>query len=320
MNLKVNPPFYSSAPIRSLNALSRALAVPVVSLRTLADTANSRYRLAKPIVKPDGTVRQPFDALQPLKDVHRRIKTKILARVTFPPYLTGSIRGQSYRTNAALHAGAKIIICEDVEGFFPSTSAARVYDIWRYFFGCTDNIAELLTRLTTKDGALPQGAITSSYLANLTFWRDEPRLHASLAEAGIIYSRYVDDLALSSKAYLSDEEQTACIARVYGMLTRAGYRAKRRKHEVFTDKRPMLTTKLLVNKRPALMPDERAKIRTAVHQLENRFAQGERGQDIKKELARVAGRVGKLKAFHSAKGTALTARVKRIRDVLQCKS
>ena len=97
--------------------------------------------------------------------------------------ISGYQKDKSYRTNAALHAGAKIVICEDVEGFFPSTSAARVYDIWRYFFGCTDTVGELLTKLTTKEGALPQGAITSSYLANLAFWRDEPMLHASLAEA-----------------------------------------------------------------------------------------------------------------------------------------
>lgn len=96
--------------------------------------ASERYRLAKPITKPDGSIRQPFDALEPLKEVHRRIKDQIFAKVIFPYYLSRRSKRQDYRVNAKLHAGARIIICEDVEGFFPATSSEVVFDVWRYFF------------------------------------------------------------------------------------------------------------------------------------------------------------------------------------------
>lgn len=314
---KIDPPSYSAQPILSVGALSKALATPVDVLRELARTAGSRYRLARKIVKPDGSFRQPFDALEPLKTVHRVIKKELLSRVYFPKYLTGSLQGTDYRVNASLHARAKIVICEDIEQFFPSTSENRVFDTWRGLFSFSHEVAELLTKLTTKDGVLPQGAIPSSYLANLAFWRDEPHLQDSLTREGIVYSRYVDDVTVSSKQRLTTAQQTKLIGQIYGMLRKFGYHAKRRKHETFSARRAIVITKLISNVRPALDPKERAKIRTAVFQLEKRTTDGERGPQVRLELNRVVGRVGKLTRFHKTEGSALAGRVRAVRAALK---
>lgn len=312
----ISQPFYNAKAILSLNALSSALGFESELLAELASNADKYYRLAKPISKADGTIRQPFDATEPLKEVHRRIKDRILCHLSFPYYLTGSLKGTSYRVNAALHAGARIVICEDIEGFFPATSATVVFDVWRHLCGFSEDVARQLTKLTTKEGMLPQGAITSSYLANLAFWRYEPLLHDAMFSLGIQYSRYVDDLTVSSKQFLSATQQTEVIAQLYGMLRKLGYRAKRRKHEVFTSRRQMKTTKLVMNCRPALPGRERAAIRAAVFQLEQRVASGEAGEELYKVLNSVAGRVGKLKSFHEPQGEALMRRVRNIREKL----
>lgn len=290
--------------------------MPEELLINVAAQADSLYRKAKQMVKPDGSLRQPFDALPPLKPIHRRIKDRILKRVEFPEYLTGSLSGRDYRTNAALHSGAKIVICEDIERFFPSTSRERILDIWLNFFCFSEDMANLLTSLTTKDGSLPEGAITSSYLANLAFWNQEPRLQAQLAQKNIVYSRYVDDISVSSKQFMPKDEQTALIAQVYGMLKRHGYKAKRRKHEIFTSGQRMLTTKLMVNRKPALLLKERQNIRAAVHALEQRIASGERGSEIKTELNRVTSRVGRLGTLHPTEAIPLKLRLRNVRQFL----
>lgn len=317
MNPTLLKPTYDLKPIRDISALSLSLGMPEELLVIVAAQADTLYRKAKPIEKPDGSIRQPFDALPPLKSIQRRIKDRILKRVVFPGYLTGSLAGRDYRTNAAMHTGAKIVICEDVEGFFPATKRERVLDIWRNFFCFSEEVANLLTNLTTKEGELPQGAITSSYLANLAFWNQEPRLHAKLAKMKIVYSRYVDDIAVSSKQFLSKEEQTTLIAQVYGMLKRQGYRAKRRKHEMFTSGQKMLTTKLVVNRKPALQPKERQNIRAAVHALEQRVASGERSLEIKTEINRVTSRVGRLGTLHPTEAKQLKLRLHSVRQTLQ---
>ncbi len=316
MTIPLLKPKYDLKPISDIASLSLALGVPQATLINVAAHADSLYRKAKTIEKPDGSIRQPYDALLPLKQIQRRIKDRIIKRVEFPEYLTGSLSGRDYRSNAALHSGAKIVICEDIEGFFPSTSREIVLDIWLNFFRFSGEVANLLTNLTTKAGELPQGAITSSYLANLAFWQLEPRLQANLAGKNIVYSRYVDDISVSSKRHLTKEEQTKLIAQIYGMLQRLGFKAKRRKHEIFTSGSRMLTTKLMVNIKPALPSKERQNIRAAVYALEKRCLLGEESADIRKELRSVTSRVGRLGTLHPVEANKLKLRLGRIRQVL----
>lgn len=316
MNQTLQKPKYDLKLIRDISALSLSLGLPESLLISTAAQADSLYRKAKPIIKPDGTIRQPYDALPQLKAIQRRIKDRILRRVDFPLYLTGSLSGRDYRTNAAQHAGAKIVICEDIEKFFPSTSRDRVLDIWLNFFRFSEDVANLLTSLTTKDGALPEGASTSSYLANLAFWNQEPRLQAKLARKNIVYSRFVDDISISSKQFLVEEEKTMLIAQVYGMLKRHNYKAKRRKHEIFTSGQRMITTKLMVNTKPALPPEARQNIRASVYALEQRASSGERGSEITTELNRVTSRVGSLGLLHATEAAQLKARLRDVRQLL----
>ena len=297
-------------------ALARALSVPEPLLLELSVTADSRYRLASAVEKSDGSIQQTFDALPPLKDVHRRIKTQIFSQVEFPEYLTGSVKGQDYKTNAALHVGSRIVICEDISNFFPTTTLAVVFDIWHHFFGFSDDVAECLSKLTTKDGLLPQGAIPSSYLANLAFWRDEPRVQAHFSRKGLIYSRFVDDIAVSSKRFVTAEEKTSIIATIYGMLGGLGYKAKRRKHELRTNKDRMIVTKLLVNAKPSLVKEDRSAIRTAVYQLEEQVRNGSRSFALSKEYSKVFGRVSSLGRFHGSEAEQLKQRMRILKPFI----
>ena len=317
MSLIHNHLCYSCRPISYLSALSKALGVSEEQLRKLALIADTQYRLADAVEKADGSIRQTFDAYTPLKEVHLQIKNEILTRVTFPDYLTGSLKGKDYKMNAALHSGAKIVISEDISNFFPSTTTEIVFDIWRFFFGFSNEVADCLTRLTTKDNGLPQGAITSSYLANLAFWRDEPRVHAHFARQGVTYSRYVDDMTLSSRRFITADEKTSVISTLYGMLASKGYKAKRQKHKLQTSKDQMFVTKLLVNDRPALVRKERAAIRAAVFQLEKQLCSADSSLLAKKDYRSLLGRVSKLVRFHPKQGQELMQRMHVMRPFVE---
>lgn len=313
MNHKAAQPKYAFNPVRSLASLSRSLGLSVVELQRIAHAADNLYRNAKPIIKADGSSRQAFDALPSLKNIHRRIQKQFFHRVVFPDYLTGSLKGRDARRNAVLHAGAATVVTEDIKNFFPSTGAPVVYSIWEGFFGFGPEVSKLLTRLTIKDGALPQGAITSSYLANLAFWDREWRLYENLRDRGIAYSRYVDDVTMSSKEQLNNKKIGCCIAEVYGLMTSKGFKAKRSKHDIRRGNGPMLATKLMINARPALMTAERQNIRAAVHQLEILSRNSTDPVNLKSEINRVSGRVGRLFSLHPKEGVALRARLASLR-------
>lgn len=309
------PPRYPHRPISQLEKLALVLGLSVRLLVKVSIDASSRYRLAKPIVKADGSIRQPLDARWPLKEIQRRIKSRILEKVVFPDYLTGSLRGRDAKANAQIHVGAAIVLSEDIANFFPSTSESLVLGVWRDFFGFSPDVAELLTKLTTKDAALPQGACTSSHLANLAFWKEEHRLYETFRSQGISYSRYVDDVSVSSKRHLSKEELSACIKSIYGMMGRAGYRPKRRKQEIQRSAGAMHVTKLLTNRRPALPAKERQAIRASLYQLEKRLTLGEL-DGFRAALESVAGRVNRLNQMHPTEGEHLKVRVRAIRERL----
>lgn len=310
--LPTSSPSYSGQAIRRIESLSKALRCPPQRLGYLGNNADRLYRIAQEIEKSDGSKRITFDAKPALKEIHRRIKAQILARVVFPLYLTGSIKGRDYKTNAELHVGAAIVIAEDIGSFFPSTTTAHVFDVWRNFFGFSEEVARLLTALTTRNGELPQGAITSPYLANLVFWREEPALHDRFEAEGIVYSRFVDDVAASSKTPILPERKTEIVGAIFGLMLRHGYKAKRNKHELKTGGQQMTVTKLTVNLKPGLPKAERARIRAAVHRLECLAGQGALSAEQQREYASVSGRVNHLARFHPGEAAGLKARLKML--------
>lgn len=307
--LPSDSPSYKGRPIRSIESLAKALWCRSHRLAFVSEQASDLYRVAKEIPKADGTVRRTYDAKKLLKDIHRLIKTEILDRVYFPPYLTGSLRGQDYKTNADIHVGAAIVIAEDIGNFFPSTTAERVLDVWHNFFRFSAEVAQCLTNLTTRNNELPQGAITSPQLANLVFWRNEPQLHARLKAEGVDYSRFVDDVVASSKTPIAPERKTEIIAAIYGLMKRSGYQPKRRKHELKTARERMTVTTLTVNDAVGIPKEERSRIRAAVHRLERLVVSAGNEVDLKHEYAVAAGRVNNLARFHPGEARTLKKRL-----------
>lgn len=320
MTSRTRPPKYPHQPIRSLRALAAALQTSLQDLQRVAQASDRLYRSVS-VPKTDGTKRDAFDAYPELKAIQKRIQRRLLVHVQYPDYLTGSLKGRDARRNATLHANAAIVACEDVQSFFPSVSSALVEEIWKRFFGFAPDVAALLTALTTRCGSLPQGAVTSSYLANLAFWSKEPELQRLLALRGITYSRYVDDITISSRQPLGNKELAWCISQIYGMLASCGMKPKRRKHEVWRRHGRMFVTKLLVNARPALPDTERQAIRAAVFQMERQVQSGvcsERAAfEMTTRLARLTGRVSRLGQMHPTEAKKLKARIAVLRNIIK---
>ncbi len=149
-----------------------------------------------PIPKRSGgqrTIESPDDKL---KQIQRTILRKLLARLKAHPNVTGFERGHSIVTNANVHVGAEVVIRLDIKDFFGRTSAGRVLDFFRSI-GWNQEAAELVTKLTTNNNHLPQGAPTSPRLANLVNYLMDVRLARLAEKIGAVYTRYADDITFS---------------------------------------------------------------------------------------------------------------------------
>lgn len=227
-------PLFKGGPITRLDTLARVLGASPEHIQSVAVNAASHYKAIE-IAKKDGAVRICWDPSTELRALQKKLVLQILRPVQYPEYLHGSLPGRDYVSNAKQHRHARWSVGLDIKSFFPNVSSELVSAaIWKQFFRCSDEVAEVLTSLTTLNGFLPQGSLTASYLANLALWRDEPRFVADLSERGFRYTRYVDDITISSAAYPVQHLKTWVFHGVQTMLRANGLRQKRAKTEIRT--------------------------------------------------------------------------------------
>lgn len=133
-----------------------------------------------------------------LKLIQNSIKKNIIDSIRFPNYVQGANKGFSNISNACMHKGKKFKFTTDIKKFFPSITPFQVYSAF-CAFGFKPEISRVLTMLTTYKGKLPQGASTSSHIANMVFNPIDIWINDFSKQNGITYSRYIDDVTLSSQ-------------------------------------------------------------------------------------------------------------------------
>lgn len=257
--------------------LARRLGMTVAELRAFQPT----YREFT-IPKRSGGSRRILAPSDDLKALQRRILRRLLARLRAHPAATGFERGHSIVTNARAHAGQAVVVRMDLKDFFPATQAKRVRGYFRQV-GWNRPAADLLTRLCTFDGGLPQGAPTSPRLSNLVNYRLDarltglatrrrlrnPRTAGRLEErpVGATYSRYADDITFS---FPTDDRTTIrYVVRMTGyIVAREGYELhKRRKLRVLRRHMCQQVTGLVVNARVNLPRRTRRWLRAVEHHV-----------------------------------------------------
>jgi hypothetical protein len=242
-----------------------------------------------------------------------RIKCLILKRVVYPSYLMGGLAERDYIRNARMHAGARVMVSEDISRFFPSTSSAVIFDIWRCFFHFPIEVARTLTRLTARKGELPQGAKTSSYLSNLVFWSVEPAMVAALRSRGFEYTRYIDDVTISSKTDRSREELLEVFVPLVSMIKRQGLRLKRSKHRLVYAGERMEATGLVVTEHSVgLDSTRRSGVRALVHQCEAVARTDAKSPALDVMKRRAASLVSQYSRLHPGQGNLLKQRLKSL--------
>lgn len=297
-------PRYLRRPISKVESLSRVLGVPAAELLHVANESEKYYFANSPIVKPDGSERYTYRVANRLSKIQQAINKVIFGAVFFPEYLHGSIKDKenprTYISAAKVHAGARLIISEDVSNFFGCIGEDLVKKMWLYLFNFSPEVGELLTRLTTYAGIVPQGAPTSSYIANLILWDKEPEFVEKLNGLGMEYTRYVDDIVISSTTMVSDPDKKGAISGVFSMLSSKGLRPNRRKHKVMSGSNRMEVHNITLNSgRITMSRAKRKRIRLEVFNLKKSAIEcSRRGCEYVSSYNSIMGKVRELEKFH----------------------
>jgi len=248
--------------------------------------ANYRYRW---LDRPTGP--RLLEAAKPrLAAVQRRILDELLMPIPVHPAAHGFVVGRSAISGAAKHVGAGLIITMDLEHFFSSIGAGRIWGVLRSA-GYPEPVVHLLTGLTTHASPvsalsampsgpdpsrdfrlrrrlaaphLPQGAASSPQLANLVAFSLDRRLDAYARAAGLRYTRYADDLTFSGDRALV-RRAPALRAAVAMIIGQEGFRVNPAKTRQRGDDQRQVVTGIVVNDRTNLARPDFDRLKAVLH-------------------------------------------------------
>lgn len=335
---RYRPEKVSSGVIASRTNLCSALGITLAELET-AISLPSSLKYSKPSksqLKKDGSERRIFNPAPLLRKIQRRLNTRIFANksiITWPDHLFGSVpstpdHSTDYVACAQAHCGAKSVLSIDIKDFFESIPYDRVQLVFDRILRVPEDVASALREICTLEGKVVQGALTSSYLASLCLFDKEETLVRRLEDKGLVYTRLVDDITVSSRVANYDFGYASRL--IFQTLDNAGLPANHSKTTTqYLSTVPLTVHGLRVGfHSPRLPAEEVGRIRAAVRNLE-RVAQ-EPGYRVhvayRKDFNRCMGKVNKLsRVGHTQHGPLMRRLLKLLplasdRDLTWCQS
>lgn len=211
-----------------------------------------------------------------LKRVQSKILKRLLVPIALPDFLFGAVPKRSVHGHAQRHLGAKTIVKMDIRSYYPNITTRHVYKVWRVVLGCSPPVASLLTRLTTCDFYLPQGAPTSPAIANLLLASFYGPVLKACTDKNVVVTVWVDDLTFSG------DQAREVIEIVRQTLADNGFKASRKKLKILGPRAAKLITG------PRLGRDsirackvKKAEVRAGIYNLQRGFlTKSGRAKDI----------------------------------------
>lgn len=202
---------------------------------------------------------------------------------------------------ASLHCGCSWLIKLDIVNFFESVTERSVYRVF-HEMGYQPLVSFELARICTRKGQrtwarnpylakwqtqfaanpkipsyngaemlghLPQGAPTSPMLANLAMYDFDQSVEEIAIEFGLLYSRYADDLTLSTASRdFSRVKAQEAISRIYQVIRKYSFEPNFTKTQIVPPGARRVVLGLLVDgSRPKLTKQFRDRLRLHLHHI-----------------------------------------------------
>ncbi|MBB4688672.1 reverse transcriptase family protein [Amycolatopsis jiangsuensis] len=259
-----------------------------------------------------------------LAELQRRVRRHVLDALPVHEAAHGFRRGRSIHTCARPHAGQPIVVRMDLEGFFPTVSAARVRSLLGlagYPPAVGSALAGILTTRTPVDvlrtapartrllnqlagSHLPQGAPSSPSVANAVTNHLDRRLSGLAASLDASYTRYADDLAFSGGTALPLHRLLPGVRRI---VTDEGFRLRDDKTSVVPAYRQQRVAGLVVNAEPAVARAQYDELRAVLHNCARTGPAAQNRSGHPDFRAHLLGRIAWVSATNPARGAKLTA-------------
>lgn len=172
---------------------------------------SNRYYKEYSIPKKDGSVRRIAQASPELKTLQYWIVRNVLTLFPISASSFAYKRGDSIKRHAEFHKDSRFIFHTDVKKFFPSINSDLLSDIimqqkqtlidekiWY------DDVCDIVRKICFRYNRLCIGTVSSPMISNVVMYPVDEYLRAYCDKRGYRYSRYADDIYVSSETYIPD--------------------------------------------------------------------------------------------------------------------
>ena len=158
----------------------------------------NKYRVFE-IEKKNGGKRTISSPIKPLKEIQIKLCQLLKDDYERKKCSHGFEKEHSFITNAKAHHKSRVLINFDLKSFFESINYGRVRGLFlSRSFNCSKDVATILAQIVCYKNALPQGACTSPIIANMIARRLDSSLMNLAKKSSSRYTRYVDDITIST--------------------------------------------------------------------------------------------------------------------------
>jgi len=179
-----------------INHLQKSLPISLNDLRKMLRKKHTYYYSFQ-MPERDGGMRTITPSTQILKSVQKITKQFVDSSVKWPYYLHGGIHGRSVLSNAEHHVKKCMVTNIDIKRCFPSTTFDMV-NKELLNLGANKYLAELLSDICIYKNCLPQGAPTSTHIANIVLSKIDREIYSICKKRKFRYSRFIDDITISA--------------------------------------------------------------------------------------------------------------------------
>lgn len=243
--------------------LSNILGIKWEAFKDIVNNSNKLYYFY--ISKKSGGKRIISMPNEDLLTVQKRVKEKILDNILVHENAYGFIKNKSIKENARRHLNKEMILNIDLKDFFPSIHMGRVYYIFKNICKYDNNTSYCLTKLTTYNNSIPQGAPTSPVISNIVAFMLDVRLSKLADKFNIDYTRYADDITFSGD---KEKINRSLLRIVSNIIENCGFSINEKKTRFASYAGRQEVTGLIVNNQEISVPNNYIKeIRKEIYYL-----------------------------------------------------
>lgn len=167
--------------------------------------AYKKYKIKK---KNSTQLRTIYHPSSDLKKLQYWIVENIIKKYPVSEFSTAYEKGCSISQNAKIHCKNSFILHTDITSFFESINSKHIEELLLQDSSTvyTEEDLRFIEKIVLCKGTLTVGSVSSPAIANRVMYKFDNNLYESINKIGEFnYSRYADDLIISSRHYIPEE-------------------------------------------------------------------------------------------------------------------